>query len=65
MSDAGEFSYAFTVPADLPVGEATVTAMPYAIDWCDGTGKNNRVSGGADVIRASCVMPVETLTITR
>lgn len=64
MGDAGEFSYAFTVPADMPVGEATVTAMPYAIDWCDDTGKNNRVSGRADVIRASCVMPVETLTIT-
>jgi hypothetical protein len=64
MSDAGEFAYALTVPAGMPVGEATVTAMPYGIDWCDDTGKNNRVSGAADVIRVSCVMPVETLTIT-
>ncbi|MET3773576.1 hypothetical protein ACJJV6_17220 [Arthrobacter nitrophenolicus] len=64
MSDAGEFTYAFTVPADMPVGKATVTAMPYAIDWCDDTGKNNRAGGATDLIRASCVMPVETLTIT-
>lgn len=65
MTDSGEFTYTFTVPADVAAGEAAVTAMPHDIDWCDDTGRNNRAEGTTNFIRAACAMPVETLTITR
>lgn len=66
MTDAGGFNYTFDVTAQMAVGEAAVTAMPYNIDWCDDTGRNNRAAG--DTVKskaASCVMPVESLSITR
>ena len=65
MTDSGEFTYTFTVPADIAVGVATVTAMPYNIDWCDDTGRNNRAGGTVPFELASCAMPQEQLTITR
>ena len=65
MTDSGEFTYTFTVPADIAVGVATVTAMPYRIDWCDDTGRNNRVGGTVPFELASCAKPQEQLTITR
>jgi hypothetical protein len=68
MHDAGGFSYAFDVPAGTAAGEAAITAMPFNIDWCDDTGRNNRVAGaGATVTleRVSCVIPTRPLTITR
>lgn len=67
MNDAGGFTYTFVVPARTAVGDAAVTAVPYNIDWCDDTGRNNRVAGTrvAAVVRVSCVMPVKTLAITR
>jgi hypothetical protein len=41
--------------------------VPYNIDWCDDTGRNNRVAGAADVRleRVSCVVPMKPLTVTR
>ncbi len=65
MTDAGEFSYTFSVPAGTAVGEAEVTAMPYEIDWCDDTGRNNRAEGNVTLERTSCAMPVKSLTIVR
>lgn len=70
MSDAGGFTFTFTVPSDTAAGEASVTALPYNLDWCDDTGRNNRVSGalgaaGADLERVSCAMPLRPLLITR
>ncbi|MFE4541268.1 hypothetical protein [Arthrobacter sp. NPDC056727] len=67
MNDGGGFAYTFTVPARAVPGQAAVTAVPYNIDWCDDTGRNNRVAGAAVVLfeRASCVMPVKPLTIRR
>lgn len=65
MTDAGEFTYTFAVPAGMAVGTAEVTAMPHNIDWCDDTGMNNRAKGTLQLELASCVRPVETLTITR
>jgi hypothetical protein len=67
MNDGGGFTYTFVVPARTAKGQATVTAVPYNIDWCDDTGRNNRVAGAAVVLlqRASCVVPVEPLTIRR
>jgi len=65
MTDSGEFTYTFTVPAEIAVGEATVTAMPYNVDWCDDTGRNNRAGGPVQFQLASCAMPEMPLTITR
>lgn len=65
MTDAGEFTYTFTVPAEIAAGEATVTAMPHNIDWCDDTGRNNRAEGAESFELASCATPVEALIITR
>ncbi|VXB29938.1 hypothetical protein ARTHRO9AX_150136 [Arthrobacter sp. 9AX] len=64
MTDAGQFTYTFTVSVETAVGEAEVTAFPDNIDWCDDTGRNNRAEGAGKLERASCVTPVETLTIT-
>jgi hypothetical protein len=71
MNDGGGFTYTFTVPSDTAAGEASVTALPYNVDWCDDTGRNNRVSGtagaaaGVDLERASCALPLRPLLITR
>lgn len=65
MTDSGAFTLTFVVPAEIAVGEATVTAMPYNIDWCDDTGRNNRAEGSTNFERASCAVPVEPLKITR
>ncbi|MFE4226950.1 hypothetical protein ACFRJ8_03565 [Arthrobacter sp. NPDC056886] len=65
MSDAGGFTYTFVVPARTAAGDAAVTAVPYDIDWCDDTGRNNRVAREVPVMRMSCVLPVKPLTITR
>jgi hypothetical protein len=65
LTDAGEFTYVFTVPAEMEVGDALVTAMPHNIDWCDDTGRNNRAEGTVNLERALCAMPVKALTIMR
>ncbi|WP_254785614.1 hypothetical protein [Arthrobacter sp. ok362] len=66
MNDAGGFTYTFVVPARTAVGDAAVTAVPYNIDWCDDTGRNNRVAGARDVpfVQVSCAMPAKPLAIT-
>jgi hypothetical protein len=67
MNDGGGFAYTFIVPARTARGKAAVTAVPYNIDWCDDTGRNNRMAGATVVLleRASCVLPVKPLTIRR
>ncbi|WP_427006993.1 hypothetical protein [Pseudarthrobacter sp. H2] len=66
MNDAGGFTYTFEVPARTAAGDAAVTAMPYNIDWCDDTGRNNRTDGAAVTLRgASCAPPTKPLGITR
>lgn len=66
MNDAGGFAYAFDVPVQAAVGDAAITATPYNVDWCDDTGKNNRADGAAVVLeRASCVMRMKPITLTR
>ena len=67
MNDAGGFTYTFVIPARTAVGDAAVAAVPYNIDWCDDTGRNNRVAGAREVpfVRVSCVLPVKLLTVTR
>ncbi|MBM7781779.1 hypothetical protein [Arthrobacter tumbae] len=64
MNDAGGFTYTFEVPAEATAGLAAVEAYPHKIDWCDDTGKNNRVSDGtAPLVRVSCAERIKPLKI--
>ncbi|MCT9868684.1 hypothetical protein [Paenarthrobacter aurescens] len=66
MSDAGAFAYTFDVPQQTASGAASVYAVPHGVDWCDDTGRNNRVGQGElPLERASCAMRTEPLTISR
>ena len=48
----------------MGAGEASITATPFDIDWCDDTGRNNRAAGAPDPLeRVSCVLPQKPLTI--
>lgn len=66
MNDAGAFSSELVIPETAVPGQAMVSAYPYNVDWCDDTGKNNRVgapesSGALEIQRISCVMPSQPL----
>lgn len=64
MNDAGGFSATVDLPAGAVPGEGMVSTYPYNLDWCDDTGRNNRVGAAAtDLERASCVLPTEPLHI--
>lgn len=65
MNDAGGFSVQVEIPASAVPGPGSVSAYPYDLDWCDDTGKNNRVGavGGQDITLVSCVMPSKPLQI--
>lgn len=66
MNDAGGCSYVFDVPLDAVPGAAAVSAVPHDVDWCDDTGRNNRLATGPDdveLVRASCVLPTRTLVV--
>ncbi|MFJ4171625.1 hypothetical protein ACIPY3_19140 [Paenarthrobacter sp. NPDC089714] len=66
MADAGGFSYTFQVPATMKPGIASVGASPDGVDWCDDTGRNNRVGRGEpELQRASCAERVKPLNISR
>ena len=64
MNDAGGFTFQFEVPQQSAAGEASVEAIPYNLDWCDDTGRNNRVPQSSGLERASCAVRTEPLTIT-
>lgn len=65
MADAGGFSAEVEVPLQSARGVMAVNAIPYGVDWCDDTGKNNRVGRGElPLERASCVLPTKPLNIT-
>ncbi|MDQ0923767.1 hypothetical protein QF038_002275 [Pseudarthrobacter sp. W1I19] len=64
MNDAGGFSFRFVLPQQTSAGEASVEAVPYALDWCDDTGRNNRVAHPSGLQRASCAARTEPLTVT-
>ena len=70
MNDAGGFSATISLPDAAVSGQGAVTAYPWNLDWCDDTGRNNRVGsrgsgadGAADMARVSCVLPSRPLTI--
>ena len=59
MNDAGGFSYRFEVPDSGVPGRWLVSVAPHDLDWCDDTGKNNRVGRGGSIEiiqRVSCAM---------
>ncbi|MHA7271611.1 hypothetical protein [Arthrobacter sp. HLT1-20] len=62
MNDAGGFSMSVNLPVDAVPGEGMVAAYPYDLDWCDDTGRNNRV-GAQEITRVSCAMPSKPLQI--
>lgn len=71
MNDAGGFSATVNVPDSAVPGQVAVNAYPLNLDWCDDTGRNNRISNqgavsgdaATGIERVSCVMPSEPLTI--
>ena len=66
MADAGGFTFTAEVPLNSAPGVMTVNAMPHGVDWCDDTGKNNRVGRGEPPLeRASCVLPTKPLNISK
>ncbi len=66
MSDTGAFAYTFDVPLQTASGPASVYAVPHGVDWCDDTGRNNRVGQGElQFERASCAIRAEPLNITK
>ncbi|WP_343319188.1 hypothetical protein AAFM46_01710 [Arthrobacter sp. TMP15] len=67
MNDAGGFTYRFEVPDSAVPGTWLVSAAPHDLDWCDDTGKNNRV--GLDlrsetIQRVSCALRALELVVT-
>lgn len=69
MNDAGGFRTDLLLPETAVPGQAVVSAYPYNLDWCDDTGRNNRVgappnSGALEIQRVSCVMPSQSIMIT-
>jgi hypothetical protein len=64
MSDAGGFTFQFAVPQQAAAGEASVEAVPSALDWCDDTGRNNRIPQSSAIQRVSCAARSVPLTIT-
>lgn len=64
MNDAGGFTFQFVVPQQAAPGKASVEAVPYALDWCDDTGRNSRVPQSLGMVRASCAARSVPLTLT-
>lgn len=64
MNDAGGFTYQFDVPPQTIPGQANVEAYPYGVDWCDDTGRNNRVAHPSGIARTSCAARTVPLTIS-
>lgn len=66
MTDTGAFSFILDIPAETAPGVLAVNASPDGVDWCDDTGRNNRVAvGGEQLERASCAVRMEPLTIVK
>ena len=63
MSDAGAFTHDLRIPGGTEPGAYGITALPDELDWCDDTGRNNRLGGtgigieGFAAARASCAVP--------
>lgn len=63
MNDAGSFEHTLRIPATTKPGSYSISATPYGVDWCDDTGRNNRIENpgfgqsGMAVIRVACATP--------
>lgn len=64
MDDAGGFTYQFEVPLQMIPGKASVEAYPADVDWCDDTGRNNRLAHPSGLARASCAARTKALTVS-
>lgn len=64
MNDAGGFTYQFDVPLQTSPGLATIEAYPFGVDWCDDTGRNNRVAHPSGLARTSCAARSVPLTVS-
>lgn len=71
MGDAGSFEHSLRIPADLKPGNYNISASPHGVDWCDDTGRNNRIENpdfgrsGVLVVRASCATPYEPFRVVK
>lgn len=66
MHDQGGFSFELGIPVTAASGAAAVEAYPYNLDWCDDTGRNNRVGRGetgTTIERASCAPRIQKVLI--
>lgn len=69
MGDAGSFEHTLRIPAGTKPGSYGISATPHDIDWCDDTGRNNRVGEpgagqrGLAVVRALCVTPYVAIEV--
>ena len=71
MGDAGSFEYALRIPAGTKPGDYSISATPYGVDWCDDTGRNNRIENpgfgqsGLAVIRVACATPYKAFRVVK
>lgn len=63
MSDDGAFTHDLRIPGGTTPGSYGITAIPDGMDWCDDTGRDNRLCvadlgvNGISAARASCAVP--------
>ncbi|MFJ6415822.1 hypothetical protein [Paeniglutamicibacter sp. NPDC091659] len=71
MGDAGSFEHTLRIPATTKPGSYSISATPYGVDWCDDTGRNNRIENlgfgqsGMAVIRVACATPYVPFRVTK
>ncbi|GAA1858721.1 hypothetical protein GCM10009715_02760 [Paeniglutamicibacter psychrophenolicus] len=71
MSDTGAFTHAIELPTILRPGDYGISAFPEGVDWCDDTGRNNRVENpgfgttGLGMLRVSCAEPFVGFQVAR
>ncbi|MGL3805324.1 hypothetical protein ACSYDW_04440 [Paeniglutamicibacter sp. R2-26] len=69
MGDAGAFEHTLLIPAGTKPGSYGISATPHDLDWCDDTGRNNRVGDpgpgrrGPAVVRVACATPYVAIEV--
>lgn len=71
MNDAGSFEHTLRIPAGTKPGSYGVSATPHNVDWCDDTGRNNRIENpefsqsGLVVVRVACATPYVAFRVVK
>ncbi|GAA1498393.1 hypothetical protein GCM10009628_33970 [Paeniglutamicibacter kerguelensis] len=71
MGDAGSFEHTLRIPATTKPGSYSISASPFNVDWCDDTGKNNRLENpgfgqsGVIEVRAACATPYVAFRVVK